>query len=132
MAKKKSKPRTNKKKNRNLFPGIIFRLAILAVVMAGILAIGHYKFGWQVLGDKTSRLDKKKTPATKTLPKDQTDELEKKIKDAVNKIKQEMSKAIPEKKDEKEATPEPTTEAKTDENKTDSDKLKDFLESELK
>lgn len=39
---------------RRYWPGVIVRLAILAIAVGGVLAIGQSRYGWRPLGEKIS------------------------------------------------------------------------------
>lgn len=126
-AKNKRSAKSKKRSRRHPVRQLIGRLVLLAVVVFVILAVGHYTFGWQPLGKKTSRLDGR-TPGAQA--PESTEGLDAKIKSVVDKIKQEVggSEPLAAQTPGTQATPTPTPDEKS---KTDKEKLSEFLQKQM-
>jgi hypothetical protein len=138
-AKKNSKRSTSKKaaskKPRRFFREVIKRTLVLMALVALVVTVGHYKYGWEPFGDKSAHRVAKDTGASKT----QKPGLDGKLQAIIQKVKTEVQEGlgmsegenpIPTSADDPGKNVE-TAEKKDSGDKNDEDKLKEFLESQF-
>lgn len=142
MAPKKIKKASKKAKQRKLFPSIIIRGIVLLVITSAILAVGHYRYGWHILGpsERSAYSDHEQTPAGIGTDEQEASNYSDPIKQIIEKHKNESEtkKTTPEPAADNDKTPDPannemekTPKLTKKQEKKDKAALEDFLESQF-